>query len=66
MRACERECGLRSLADYLDVKSRDVWEGNVTRRGEIYIEHIRSLGFRDIIEGVTIRRLVLRRVGCTP
>jgi hypothetical protein len=52
--------------DYLDVKARDMQEGNVTRRREIYNKHIRSLGFWDIIEGVTIRRLVLRRVGCTP
>ena len=34
-----------------NVKSRDVWEGNMTTRWEIQIEHICSLGFQDIREG---------------
>ena len=54
MRACERECGLKSLVDYLDVEACDMWEGNVTRRGEVYTERICSPGFWDIREGMGV------------
>ena len=35
MHACGRECGLKSLVDYFDVEGCDMWEGSVTRRGEV-------------------------------
>jgi hypothetical protein len=50
-----RVCGLKSLVDYFNVKTCDVWEVNVTTRREILIEKICSLGFKDIREGLTIK-----------
>ena len=38
--------------------------GNVITRGEIQTAHIRSLGFQDIREEVTLQRVALQRVGC--
>jgi hypothetical protein len=43
-----------SLVDYLNVKSYDLQEVNVTTRREIYHEHIRFLVFPYIKEGVTL------------
>jgi hypothetical protein len=37
---------------------------NVTIRSEIEIVNIRSLGFRDVKEGVTLRRLILWSLRC--
>ena len=34
-----------------------LWEGNVTTRRNIQTEHIHFVGFWDIREGVTLRRL---------
>ena len=39
-------------------------ESNVTIRSEIWTTHIRSLGFRDIRECVTLRGLILWSLGC--
>ena len=33
----------------------DIWEGNVTTRRTVWVENIRSLGFWDIREGVTLK-----------
>ena len=55
--------GLYYLVDYTNAITCNTWEGNVTTRREIYIGHIRSLGFGDIIEGVTLRRVTLWRLG---
>ena len=44
----------------------DIRERNVTIRSEIWTTNIRSLGFQDIREWVTlIWRLILRSLGCT-
>ena len=61
---CEQACGLNSLVDCFNVKTYDVWEGNVTTRRGIQKEHICSLGFPGITEGVTLRRVTLHRLGC--
>lgn len=45
-------------------KTRDVWMGNVITRSKIWIENICFLGFGDIREGVTLRKLVLQTLGC--
>ena len=47
---CMWACGLKILVSYFNVKTHDIWEGNVTTRSQI--EHPRSLGFHDIREGV--------------
>ena len=36
----------------------------MTTRRKILIEHIHSLGFEDIREGVTLQRVTLQRLGC--
>jgi hypothetical protein len=41
--------------DYFNVKTYDTWEGNVTIKSEIQTKNIRSLGFWNIIGGVTLR-----------
>ena len=54
---CVRACGLNSLEDYFNIRALDIWEENVTTRQEILTEHVCSLGFWDVREGVTLRRL---------
>ena len=44
------------LVDYFNVKTHDMWEGNVITWREISTEHICSLGFGDTIEWVKLRR----------
>jgi hypothetical protein len=46
-------------------KLRDVRERNVTIRNEICTTNIRSLGFRDIRESVTLWRLMEHSLGCS-
>ena len=53
---CMRVCGLNSVVDYCNVKTHDMWEGNVITWREISTEHICSLGFGDTIEWVKLRR----------
>ena len=50
-------CGLHSLVGYFNVGTHDIWEGHVTTRRGIQIEHIRSLGFWDIRKGTILQRL---------
>jgi hypothetical protein len=57
-------CGLTSLMVCIDDKIHDVRERNVTIRSEIWTSNIRSLGFRDIREWVTLWRLILKSLGC--
>jgi hypothetical protein len=45
---------------YYNVKTYDIWERNMTVRSEVYTENMDSLGFGDLREGVTLRRLILR------
>ena len=52
------------LVVYFNVETCDMWEINVTMRSETKIKNIRSLGFQDIREGVTLRRLVLQSLEC--
>ena len=49
---------------YCNIKTYDIWEGNVTTRTEISFENIRSRGFWDIREGVALRRLILHGLEC--
>ena len=58
-------CGLTSLVVCINDKFCDIRERNVTRRSEIWTTNIRSLGFRDIRECVTLWRLILHNLGCT-
>ena len=53
-------CGLKSLVNYFNVKTHDIWEGNMATR-EILTEHIHSLRFWDI-RGVTLWRVILPRL----
>ena len=62
---CARACGLDSLVVYFNVKLRDIWEGNMTIRSEIWTEDIHPLGFQDIREGITFKGLVLRNLKCS-
>ena len=58
-------CGLNSLMVCFNVKTCVIYgSGNVITRSEIFIQNIRSLGFRDIREGVTLRRLILGSLEC--
>ena len=59
-----RARALKSLVVHFNVRPRDIWEGHVTTRSEIQPGNNRSLGFPDIREGVTSRRLILRSVEC--
>ena len=56
---CMRGYGLDPLLVYFNVQTHDIWERNMSIRREMQIEHIRSLGFQDIREGVTLRRVML-------
>lgn len=42
-RFCMQRCGLISMMVYLNVEARDIWEGIMIRRTEIYTTNIRSL-----------------------
>ena len=53
-----------SLVVYFNVKIHDMWEGNVTIRCQISTENICSLGFRDVREGVALRRFILWSLEC--
>jgi hypothetical protein len=57
-------CGLTSLVVCINDKIRDVRERNVTIRSETWTTNIRSLGFHDIRERVTLWRLILRSLVC--
>ena len=57
-------CGLTSLVVCINDKTCDVKERNVTIRSAIWTTHIRSLGFRDIREWVTLWKLILQSLGC--
>ena len=46
------------------VETCDAWEVAVTLRGEIQTKNTCSLGFWDIREGVTLRRLILHILEC--
>ena len=59
MDACEHVVW-KSLVDYSNVKTHDIWEGNVITGREIWTEHIRSLGF-----GNTRKEATLWRSRCT-
>ena len=51
---CAQVCDVNSLVPYLNVINCDIWEGNVTTRGEILIEHIHFPVLWNIREGVTL------------
>ena len=59
-----RGCGLTSLVVCINDKFCDIRERNVTIRSEIWTTNIRSLGFQDVRECVTLWRLILRSLGC--
>jgi hypothetical protein len=59
-----RGCALTSLVACINDKFCDIREGNVTIRSEMWTTSIRSLGFWDIRECVTLWRLILRSWGC--
>lgn len=48
-------CDLNYLMDYFNVKICAIWEGIATTRREILIEHMCSLGFQDMREGMTLQ-----------
>ena len=58
-------CGLTSLVVYIDDEFRGIRERNATIRNGIWTTNIRSLGFWDNREWVTLRRLILWSLGCT-
>ena len=58
-------CGLFSLVVCITDKVCDIRERNVIARSGIWTTNIRSLGFRDIREWVTLWRLVLWSLGCS-
>jgi hypothetical protein len=45
-------------------KFRDARKRNVTTRSEIWTTNIRSLGFKDSRECITLWRLILQSLGC--
>ena len=57
-------CRLTSLVICINDKIHDIRERNVTIRSEIWTTNIRSLGFRDIREQVTLWGWILRSLGC--
>jgi hypothetical protein len=59
-----QECGLISLVVCINNKFCDIRERNVTVRSEIWSMNIRSLGFQDIREWVTLWRVILWSLGC--
>ena len=56
--------GLTSLVVCNYDKFHDTRERNVTTKSEIWTTNIRSLGFRDIREWVTLWMLILWSLGC--
>jgi hypothetical protein len=52
------------MVDYFIVKTHDIWEGNVITRSEIEIENLCCLGFQEIREGMTLKRLELQSLEC--
>ena len=58
------ECGLTSMVVCSNGKTHDIRERNATIRSEIWTKNIRSLGFWDSRECVTLQRLILRSLGC--
>ena len=60
-----RGCGLTSLVVCNNDKFCDIREGNVTIRSEIWTMNIRTLGFGDIRECVTLWWLILQSLRCT-
>ena len=59
-----RMCGLNALVNYFNVKTCDMWEGDVTTRRDIWTKHICSLGFWDMREEATLQKVTLRRLWC--
>ena len=59
-----RRCGLTSLVVCNDDWIRDKHERLVTIRSEIWTLNIRSLGFQDIRECVTLQELILWSLEC--
>ena len=55
---------LTSLVACINDNFCDIRERNVTRRSEIWTTKIRTLGFRNIRECVTLWGLILRILGC--
>ena len=60
-----RGCGLTSWVVCINDKFCDIRERNVIIRSEIWPTNVRSLGFQDIREHVTLWRLILQSLGCT-
>ena len=60
-----RECGLTFLVVCINDRIHDIRERNMTIRSEIRTMNIRSLGFEDIRECVTLWGLILQSLGCT-
>jgi len=63
---CVQPCGMNSMVKYFNVKTYDIWEGNVTTKRKIWIEHIRSLEFWIIREGVMEGDIVEDKVSHLP
>ena len=59
-----RGCGLTSWTAFINDKFCDIREKNVTIKSEIWTTKIRTLGFRDIRECVTLWGLILWSLGC--
>ena len=57
-------CELTSLVVYIKNIFYDIRKINVTLRSQIWTTNIRSLGFWDIRERVTLWGLILRSLGC--
>jgi hypothetical protein len=57
---------LNSLVVYFNVKCYNIWERNATIRSKIKIESTHSLGFGEIREEVTLRRLIVQSLECMP
>ena len=60
-----RGCMLTSWVVCINDKLHDIRERNVKIRSEIWTINIRSLGFQDIREWVTLWGLILGSLGCT-
>ena len=61
-----RGCGLTSLVVCINGKVYDIRERECDNKDEIWTTDIRSLGFWDIREWVTLWRLILWNLGCMP
>jgi hypothetical protein len=58
-------CRFTSLAICINDKIRDIMKRNVTIRSEIWTTNIRSRGFQDIREWMTLWKLILWSLECT-